>query len=120
MNVLTRIAVAHLIDEGYVVIPPTDPRPLPIYDDETALQYVRGMGYTAIKTRMPSPPRLGTCWKPTRGKSRGGVPPKLEARWVRSVGASEVSYALTEDGSPVTISIASWHGWVRKTRAVRV
>lgn len=91
------------------IIGPKEPEPLPIYDDETAIRYVRGLGHTVIRTTLPPPPIVGQCWKPTRGKA----PP----RWVRSVGATEMSYATTQSDMGVMITRRSWETWVRKTRA---
>ena len=109
-----------LEDDGYLVIPPTDPRPLPIYDDESAIRFVRSLGYTAIKTRLPSPPRVGTCWVPRKGKGSAYACSQAHRRLVRSVGADAMSYATNLSGMPVTIKLATWHDWVRKTRAVRL
>lgn len=107
-----------LEQDGYIVLAPTDPIPLPIYDDATAVQYVRARGHTVIKTPPLVTPRKGERWVPTRGKGAARDQPLAEPRWVRSVGLDAMSYALQRDGWPIKIDMASWHRWVRKTRAV--
>ncbi len=71
-----------------------------------AIRGLRSAGYRVFPP--PKPPPLGTVWHPRD--------PAIPAREVLGAGPANVIYRA--DGREAAVSLAGWHRWRQRTRAV--
>lgn len=114
MSLFTQFHRRALEDAGYTVFAPDED---PLINLPSAVAFVRAAGHVVIRAHEPPDPHVGECWVPTRKEA---VQRGIKSRWITYNDGDLMMYRFDgERHTQEAITLASWHRWVRRTRAVR-